>query len=224
MPTYTPPTLQQLNELGRHVGRAVPFYSTAAWDGAAPLALEWLGDTDGPFSFERNEEKTYLRAEVSGPAKLRTRFKGEDPTITIPELWWATEALKTILTATETASGGYTRQREPEYRTLVLFPEEFLYDPADKVYGAAAFTDGTWQVNGKDLTDDQERLLAFTLWCWKVVFSKPEYSFTDENAGEAKGQVTAELQHAYTNVQLPEGHLLYTVGDPYEYGIDLEGY
>jgi hypothetical protein len=155
----------------RHIGRAAIFYVRPAWDGTADLTLTHLGDTQGGVEFNRQSELSHLRApEVTGPAILRSKLKGEDPMISIENVWWGRAALLDIITGKSSASGGYTRQRDPIYATLIVVPEETLIDPATQLPGTLRYTlaDG-WQFvpdgeAAQDLSTEQERLLAHSIW------------------------------------------------------------
>jgi hypothetical protein len=214
----------------RHIGRAALFYALA-WDGTADLTLTHLGDTQGSVEFNRNAEYGHLRAvEVTGQAKLRSKLKGEDPVLTVENVWWGRAALLDIVTGKSSASGGYTRQRDPIYRTLIVFPEEIFIDPTTQLPGTLRNTiGGGWQFIGSDggspgaLTAEQTRLLAHTTWIWKGYFEEPNIPFNDANAGEALAPVTFNAVHNDgLSGAIPNGHLLYTIGDPTAEGVDIE--
>jgi hypothetical protein len=150
--------------------------------------------------------------------------------ITIENVWWGRAALLDIITGKSSASGGYTRQRDPIYATLIVLPEELLIDPTTQLPGTLRFTLALgWQFVGSAgggavaLTAEQERLRAHSIWAWKGFFEEPNIPFNDENAGEALAPVTFHVVHNDgLSGAIPNGHLLYTIGNPVADGVDIE--
>jgi hypothetical protein len=216
----------------RHIGRAAIFYKRPAWDGTTDLTLTHLGDTQGGVEFNRNAEYGILRAtEVTGPAKLRVKLKGEDPVLTIENVWWGRAALLDLVTGKSSASGGFTRQRDPIYVTVWILPEEIFIDAETQLPGTLHYTSGGgWTFTGSQpgdtpeaLTDEQDRLLAHSILIPKAYFDEPNIPFSDANAGEALAPVTINVVHNDgLNGAIPNGNLLYTIGDPTREGFDIE--
>lgn len=219
-------TLADLDTIARTIGRAAIFYASPNWgSGSADLTLTHLGDTEGGIDLNRNEDYSILRVpEVTGPSKIKVYYKGEDPVFSISGLWFAQAALRALLSPTANASAGYERQREPTYRTLVVFPEQLFYDPSDVAFETLAYTTASgWSLGGTALASvsggDHARLLDFAIWCWKGYFSKPNLAFQDEDAGKALGSIEFNMVR---DGNRPDGHQLYTVGDPADASITID--
>lgn len=210
--------LGDLDSILASIGKAAVFYKAAYWDFNSNLvtALLPLGFTEGPITMTPNESfQTLTLDEYSGAAPHKVTVQGEGPVLTIP-LFTADPALRAILSPTGTASGGSKRQQPVVARTLVLFPEELFIDPSDPTgQDDLALTydiaQDRWELGTAALTDAQEDLLGQSLWCWKGYFSKPPLTYTHENVGKTVDECTFTLMY---QVNAPNGHRLYTIGDP----------
>jgi hypothetical protein len=206
----------------RAIGRPVVFVA-GKWDGASPLTLTHLGDTEGEVGVEVNEEYSHLTlTELTGAGKHKSYIAGEDPVITIP-IFYADPALRAIVSPTGNASGGYQRRRPVTERTLVLFPEELFYDAGDDAYTAISYNDADgWQMGGEDLTTDQESLLSLSMWFWRGYFTKAGPVFRHEDGGKAVQTVSFQAMHSDLPLSLiPDGQRIYTLGDPANAEIDI---
>jgi hypothetical protein len=212
-------TLKDLDSIARQVGRMSVFYAHSYWSPGSDISLTHLGDTEGAIGFARNEEYNDLMTpEVTGPAKIKRLYRGEDPVVTIP-IWFADSDLIATLSPTGSGSAGYERARPVTQRTLAMFPEQLFYDGT--AYRALGFTGvpGSWTVGGAAFDTEQTRLMAFAMWFWNGHFTKPEISFQDEEGRRALGSVTFQCMR---HPGMPDGHQLYTVGDPQASGINIE--
>jgi hypothetical protein len=218
----------------RDIGRARVFYAVTAqggstplqWDGTTELFLKWLCDTEGAVAFEPNPEFQRLTApELTGAAPLRAKVQGEAPTITIPAVY-ASPTTRALLSPTGSASGGYPYAIPVTELTLVIFAEELFFDAtaATAKYGLALDPNGgTWQLGGQALSGLSARkqaLFGLTTWAWRCFAIKAPFNFAHEDHGKNIQEVTVELMVDETK---PEGHMLYTIGDPYTASIDIEG-
>ena len=219
MPTFS---LVALRDQLRAIGRGSVFYGDQ-WDGTGAIELTHLGDTEGEISMERNDEYSDMRLpELTGPAVHDRFYSGEDPQVTIP-LYLADPSLRAIISPTGSASAGYERRRRVKEYTLWIVPEEFLFDAAlnagDGGYGTVTIAPtGIWQVGGVALTARAQELLGLGVWLWRGHFQMPNFAFRHEDAGKAVDPVTFQVMQ---DLSKPDGHQLYTLGDPFEVGIDL---
>lgn len=215
--TYTPLDLT----LQRYaIGRGIVFYADK-WDGTTPLELTNLGVTEGEITVELNEEySTLTLMEQTGPAQHKAYVSGENPVVTLP-LFYADPNLRSIVSPTGNASGGYQRRRPVTERTLVIFPEELLYDPNTDTYQPLSF-DGTWTVGGNPLNSEQTALLGLSMWFWRGYFTKAGPVFRHEDGGKALQSITFQAMTSDLPLDvLPDGERLYTLGDPQDKGIDI---
>lgn len=214
--------LLDLQALLRAIGRGVVFYADK-WDGQTDLELTHLGDTEGEITAEMNASYSHLTLpELTGEAKHRSYVNGEDPVVTIP-LYLADPALRAIISPTGSASGGHQRQRPVTERTVVIFPEELFFDEAAGAYGDLAYTDSDgWQVNGTALTPRQEALLGMSVWFWRGYFDRPGLAYRHEDGGKLVEPATFQVMQSDLAIgMIPDGHRLYTVGDPADAAIDI---
>lgn len=225
--------LMDLTTVVRSWGRGVVLYAStdaqgvnnARWDGSSPIFLNHLGDTEGDIVVNKNPQMDSLTLpELTGPAPHDVDYSGEAPVIEIP-LFLADPALERITSPIGQASAGRSRRSAPLENTLVIMPEGlFLEADSDGVVQSyeLAVAGGTWTLNGASLTGAQSASLDVAFWAWRVIFSRPPKRFRGGAGNDRKNieTVSAMLCH---HPDMPEGHHLYTTGDPYDSGIDLEG-
>lgn len=207
-PTYVPGALVTIADCER-------------WDGVGPLNLAHVGNTEGNIEVAADVAISELTfPEYTGPAAHKRYYDGEGVRVTIP-FFFAEPRLRAICSPTGRASGGYERQRPVREHTLVIVPEQLMYDPADDAFEALTWTAGVWAVGGTPLTEEQERLLGLALWFWRGSFSRQLPSFIHENGGKTINPVEFTAMHAE---EFPDGNHLYTLGDPADESIDLAGF
>ena len=208
-----------------HIGKAAVIQADVAWDFDSDLHanLTQLGFTEGEVSVEFNESFNALTLpEYTGDAPHAGRrfVQGEAPVVTVPTLL-ADPALRAKMSPTGSASGGRRRQQPVVSRTLVLIPEELfldLSDPEAQDVVSLVPTGSGWTLGGEPLTTEQERQLGQSVWFWSGSWTKPPMTYRHEDGGKdvTEGEFTVEYQ-----VLAPNGHRLYTIGDPYDFGIDI---
>jgi hypothetical protein len=217
----------------RDIGRGRVFYAVTApggstphqWDGTTELYFKWLCDTEGPIAFEPNQTVDRLTAvELTGDAALKAKVKGERPVITLPAIY-ADPVIRGLLSPTGSASGGYSTARPVTEFTVVVFAEELFYNSTTKLYDQTLDPNGgAWTLGGSALSAQAAKLKLFglTTWAWRCFPLKAPFNFTDADHGKSVQNVDIELM---TDVTKPEGHMLYTIGDPYlaSTPIDIEG-
>lgn len=222
MPTYE--TLD-LGSLLRTYGRGVILYADK-WDRVSPLVMTHLGDTEGDISVNTNgETATLTLPELTGPAAHETDFVGENPQIEIP-LFLADPALFGIISPMGSAHGGRSRRGSVKEYTFAIFPEALFVgeDPVTNlpVRKSLNFGAGVWTLDGDALTAAQVDLLGAAFWLWRGSFSRPPRVFHG-GAGDAKKNIQAVTIQSMYHPDMPDGHRLYTTGDPNESDINLEG-
>lgn len=203
-------------------GDLVTVADTERWDGSGPLYLAHIGNTEGdivPAPEVALSELTF--PEYTGPAAHKRYYDGEGVLLTIP-LFFADPRLRAICSPTGRSSGGYSRQRPVKEHTLVVVPEQLLFDPTSDAFEALTWTVGTgWRVGGTALTEEQERLLGLSMWFWKGSFGRQLPAFAHADGGKTIAPVEFSVMHS---PEFPDGDQLYTLGDPTEDGIELEGF
>lgn len=202
-------------------GDLVTVEDTERWDGSGPLNLAHLGNTEGeisPSSEVAISELTF--PEYTGPSAHKRYYDGESVMVTIP-LFFADPRLQAICSPIGSASGGHSRQRPVKEHTLVIVPEQLLFDPSSDAFEALTYTGGVWQVGGSNLTAKQEQLLGLSIWAWRGSFGRQLPAYKHDDGGKVVNPVEFSVMHS---PEFPEGHMLYTRGDPTLAGIDLEGF
>lgn len=230
MPSYS---LQDLNSIVRSWGRGVVFYSVdqqggttpTLWDPTGPLYLRHLGDTEGDLVINTNPEMASLTTpELTGPAPHEVDYTGEAPQIEVP-LYLADPALEAIVSPIGQASAGRSRRSAPREYSLVILPEAlFLTTGVSGAVSAAtlAVTAGVFTLGGQALTAAQTALLGFGFWAWRVVPTRPPKRFRG-GAGDDRKNIETVTFMVCHHPDMPEDHHLYTIGNPYDASINLEG-
>lgn len=220
-------TLLDLQTILRKIGRGVVMYAVdgegepTRWDGSSALTLAHLTDTEGDMTVNPNETVANLTLpEISGDAIYEATYTGEAPVIEIP-LFQADPDLLSIISPTGLASAGHVRVRDVSERTVVIFPEA-LFRKADGSYSTLAYEAGGWQLDGEAIGAAHQTLLAHSLWFWRSYFSRPSRMFRGGHGNEAKNIVTVSL-NAMMHPSMPDGHRLFTTGDPAVAGINILG-
>ena len=225
-------TLLNLDDVLRAIGRGVIFFATATeaaadrdpilWDMTGELHLKHLGDTEGDISLIPNGTVANLTLpEISGGAPLEATHLGEAPALEFP-LFLADPDLLPIISPRGSAHAGYQRVCDVTDITLVLFPEQ-LFREADCSFEDLEYTTaGGWKVGGVALTAAQQTMLELTLWLWRGYFERPTLIWRGMPGDDGKN-IEAVRFVSMMHSGMPNGHLLWTRGDPNTFGIDLEG-
>lgn len=216
--------LLDLTTVLRSYGRGVILYA-ARWDRDAPLALSHLGDTEGDISFNANGATAgFTLPELTGPAMHEADYLGENPVIEFP-IFLADPALMAVISPAGSGSAGTTRRRAVAEYTLAIFPEAlFLVNDAQGVpqRKQLAFSAGNWTLDGQALTAEQLALLDVATWIWRGFFNRPPRRYLG-GAGDAKKNIETVSFQGLHHPGMPEGSMLYSLGDPADSDIDLEG-
>jgi hypothetical protein len=224
--------LIDLETVLRRVGRGAIFFATATaadadrdpirWDRDQELFLKPLGDTEGDIRFIPNGEvATLTTPEISGAAVLEATDLGEAPALEFP-LYLVEPDLLPIITPRNWAHGGFDRVCDVDDKTLVVFPE-WLFREADCDYSTLSYTTATgWQLEGVALSNAQLTRLELALFIWRGYFERPTLMFRGAHGDDGKNIEDCRFVFM-RHPDMPDGHKLFTRGDPNTYGIDLEG-
>lgn len=218
----------------RRIGRGAIFFATATdaagdrtpvlWDRSGPLYLKHLGDTEGDISLVANGEvATLTLPELSGSAVYEATDLGENPALEFP-LFLADPDLYPIISPRGVSSAGYSRVCDVRDFTVVVFPETLFRETGVACeYGDLEYTTaGGWKLDGVALTGAQLSKLEVTLWLWRVYSERPTMMFRGGHGDYGKALEDVRFVGMF-HPDMPEGHKLWTRGDPNTQGIDLEG-
>jgi hypothetical protein len=216
--------LADVSNVNASYGRGVVFYADKFIMGASALVMSQLGVTEGDIVITPNGATAGLTIpELTGPAKHEMDYLGEDPVVEIP-LYLADPALIAIVSPSGSAHAGRSRRGPVKEYTLAVFPEAlFLEADSEGIVSqrTVAFDgSGTWTFNGLPLTSKQQEYLDASFWLWRVVFNRPTRRFRG-GAGDEKKNIETVSTQAMHHPDMPEGHHIYTTGDPFEFDINL---
>lgn len=219
--------LQDLSSVVRSWGRGVVFRGDG-WipELGNPLELEHLGDTEGDISIALNGEVAMLQVpELTGPAGHEADFTGENPVVEIP-LYLTDPALLATVSPGGSKHGGRSMRTPAAEHTIVLFPEAlFLKDDGNGTFNRLELSHtggGIWTLDGIALDAAQEAMLDQSIWFWRCVFNRPPTRFRGGAGNDRKNIETVSLQVMHHG-DMPQGHHLFTRGNPADYAIDIEG-
>lgn len=223
-------TLLNLESVLRALQRGTVWYHTdlsgnpAVWDYTSAIRLVQLGDTEGDIVFTPgNTVATLTLPEISGDAVHDAVDTGENPTLEIP-LFLADPDLLPVVSPRGSASAGHARVCNVAERTIVLFPEMLFNKTGTSCeYGTLSYTfAGGFELDGVELDSEHESLLAHSLWLWRGYFTRPNSTFRGGHGDQGKN-IESVTFNCMMHASLPDGHRLYTRGDPSVAGINLEG-
>jgi hypothetical protein len=213
----------------RYIGRASIFWAPV-WDGETDLFadLEHLGDTEGDVVFDPQASFVYLTTpELRGQAKLLGYEEGSDPVLDVP-FYRGSPAMLAILSATASKHGGHTRRVPVDQHTLLVVPEELFwnastkeYNGVDLIYNGAGDFQLDFGEGAAAFTAAQSRFFGLAHWIWGGHWISPTRTFAHTDAGKA---VQTTRFQGMVNENLPNGHQLWTVGNPFTEGeIEVAG-
>jgi hypothetical protein len=214
--------LQDLGSGKFALSKGAIFYTDDAWDFDSDLSadLTFLGFTEGEITFAVNETfQTLTIDENTGDLPHEGFVQGEAPVLTIP-IFTGDPDLRAILSPTGSSAGGFDRQVPVKTRTVVVFPEALFLDESGQTTMTLEYdsTGQVWELDGTTVTDEQQRLIEQSLWCWRGFFSKPDVVYRHANAGKSVDEVTFTCMFSY---DAPAGSRAYYIGDPTEIDVDI---
>jgi len=217
--------LLDLTTVIRSFGRGVVFRAPV-WDFASDMVADLVNpfDTEGNLQITFNAELAKLTLpELTGPAAHEVDYTGEDPVITVPG-YFTDPTYAAMFSPSGTLGAGRSRRSAPLTHTIVLMPEGVLLrDPdVDRVVtqGVLSYSGGQFLLDGLALdTARQDLMAAGAVWFWKCVCQRPPRALLG-GAGDARKNISELTIQTMHHPDAPEGHHLYTIGDPTDSGID----
>lgn len=194
------PTLQ--NAL-RTIGKGYVFVGNPGETGSN--GLRPLGATEGEIKVAFNQEFNDLKfPEYTGPAIHERKMTGENVTVTIPLILGDPDLLDDI-SPVRSRGGGYSSQQVVKTTSLVIFPEAEIRGGLTYTAGSGGAA-GTWTPAAP----------ANAVWIWKGHFVRPGMNYKQADGGKVIVETTFQALFDGTR---PDGHRLYTIGDPVAAGI-----
>lgn len=192
----------------------VTIADTERWDGTGPLRLAHLGNTLGDVEVNVDEEESRLTLEeFTGPMAHEIYYDGENVMVEMP-LFAGEPRIRALVSPTGSASSGFGRQRPKRKHTLVVMPEQVMFNQSLNG-GLGGFGDLTWsavdgfEVDGESLSAEQQRLFNMSLWIWNGAFQATGDAFSHADGGR---RIQPVMFEGIYSPEFPDGHRLYTRG------------
>lgn len=187
----------------KSIGKGYVFVGDPSATGAT--GLRPLGATEGEIKVAFNQEFNDLKfPEHTGPAVHDRKLSGENVTVTIPLILGDPDLLDDV-SPVHALGGGYSAQQPVKTTSLVIFPEQEIRGGLTYTAGAGGAA-GTW-------TPAAPRN---AVWIWRGHFVRPGMNYKQADGGKVIVETTFQ---ALFDGSRPEGHKLYTIGDPAIAGI-----
>lgn len=171
-------------------------------DPTTDSGLSVLGIVEGEITPEWNEEFSDLTApDQLGPAVLERKLRGMNPRLTIP-LIIGDAALLATLSPTGVAHGGHEKDQDAVTTSVVVVPEDEFGDTFE-------FTTGVWTPAAP----------TKAMWLWKASFERPGITY---KAADGEKDVEDVIAQCHWDASKPDGHHLFTFGDPDSFGITID--
>ena len=200
-----PPTLTQALQA---IGNA----KLMVGDAMTVAGLAALGQKEGEMSFAINEVYNDLTAtEQTGPAVHQRTLMGVSVTITIPIIL-GDPLLYATISPTGTQGGGWSNPQNVVTTSVLLIPDQELA-------GGLAYDGTAWTRtagNGHAGASGAAAAPKHAIWLWRASPTREGWGFTYENGGKL---ITNVVYTSFFDAARPEGHKVYTIGDPVAQGI-----
>ncbi len=218
--------LADLTSIRRSWGRGVIFRAPK-WDTTGPLVMAPLMDTEGDIVINTNGElATLTLPELTGPAGHDVDYLGENPVIEVPG-YVTDPALMALISPNGSPNAGRERRGRPIENTIAIFPENIFLNPLTNEVDRTlilSYTGGVWTLDGDSLNAEAADLLDVSFWLWRCVINRPPLRFRGGAGDDKKNIETVTIQGLFHG-DMPNGHHLYTIGNPYtaDPSINLDG-
>lgn len=185
------------------IGKGYVFVGDPSVSGTAGLRA--LGATEGEIKVAFNQEFNDLKfPEHTGPAVHERKLTGENVTVTIPLILGDPDLLDDV-SPVRAAGGGFSSQQPVKTTSLVIFPESEIRAGLSYTAGTGGAA-GTWSPAAP----------RNAVWIWRGHFVRPGMNYKQADGGKVIVETTFQ---AMFDASRPEGHKLYTIGDPAAAGI-----
>ena len=216
MAALTPFTLA---EALKAIGTAEVFIGDPLLVPGATGALESLGATEGNIEFNPAFEYNPLTApELTGGVAHQSSVTLGNVTITVPVILGDPD-LYARVNPTGSASGGFTSPQKVKETGVLLIPRAEL--GGGLVYTTTGTPEWTRTAgNGVDAATGVDAAPSAAVWFWRAYVSHGPLPYAYANGGKVITTVTIT---AMFDGSKPEGHKVYTIGDPYEAKNEITG-
>jgi hypothetical protein len=174
-----------------------------------------LGAKEGAVTVEIEEQFNDLTApELTGPTVHQRTLMGVNARVTIPVILGDT-ALYAKISPVGSRSGGWSSPQATVPTSVLVIPNQ---EVGGGLENATGLTGGWTRTAGNGVAGGSGAGVApvHAVWLWRAVPGTPARGFSYENGGKIITPVTFQAMFDATK---PEGHKVYTVGDPTAQGI-----
>jgi hypothetical protein len=165
-----------------------------------------LGKKNGPATVSVEETYSDLTAEQTGPTVHARKLMGVQISVTVPLIVDGTVWAK--ISPTGTKGGGWSTPQTPTPTTVWIAPD-------DEVGGGLAYPSaGPWARtagNGVGAASGAGAAPVNSFWIWRAVPSMGDVAYSYDDGGRMVVPVTFTSMF---DASKPEGHKVYTIGDP----------
>ena len=209
MPVILPDLTAALQAIGNaQVYIGDPFTA----DGLSPL-----GAKNGAVTVDYGEEYSDLTAEQTGPAVHQRTLLGVSASITVPVIL-GDAALYAKISPTGTRSAGWSNPQAVVTTSAVLIPDAEVGGGLQYRIVGAATTPSWTRLAGNGVAGATGDAAApkHAIWLWRATPARPGASFSRDDGGRVVVDVTFT---AMFDAARPDGHKMFTVGDPAAQGV-----
>ena len=206
-PSLTPFTL---TDALKAIGVAQVFIGDPLLVPGTAGALAVIGATEGPINFNPAFEYNPLTApEITGGVNHQSTTTLGNVTISVPVIL-GDPTLYAKITPTKTVGGGFSFPQKVQETSCLIIPL------AELGGGLAYNVSGTqWARtagNGVAAATGAGAAPQAAIWLWRCYISHGELPYSYTNGGKVIATLTITGMYDATK---PEGHKVYTIGDPY---------
>ncbi len=177
-----------------------------------PGAMESLGATEGTIEFNPAFETNPLTApELTGGVVHQSSTTLGNVTITVPVIL-GDASLYTRINPAGVASGGFTSPQKVQELGVLLIPRA---EVGGGLSYNATHTPPQWERiagNGVDAATGTDAAPKFAVWFWRAFVMHAALPYAYGNGGKV---ITTVTFTAMFDGSKPEGHKVYTIGDPW---------
>lgn len=183
--------------------------------------VETLGQKEGRIEVANDQVYNQLTApEITGPMVHDETLDGENLVLTVPVVVPADGSFWANTSPTGGAGGGYSFPQVPTDTQVAIIPDKEVggglkYDSATPEWVRLA-GNGIAAANGASAAPKN------ALWLWRARISRGAAAFDRANGGKMIVPVTIQAKYRQESTagnDLPEGHHLYSWGDPPTLGV-----